>query len=608
MSVHVPISEEARVEALGMLPSRNLYSPRTNELMHLPTQEAITGLYLMTQTPQGRAKINKIMPDKKYHLRAPMTARSMSALLKRMSQEDPAHFPRVVNALKDFGNKSSYQMGFTIGLEDLEFDKKIRDKIFQEAEIKVKKAKDKPAAIIAAYSEAAKKLDEALLSSKKMKANGFMIMANSGAKGNIAQIRQILAAPVLVRDVHNNPVPVPITRGYAEGLDLADYWASMSGARKGMIDRALQTQEPGSLAKELLNSTVGHIISEDDCGTTKGIELSVDSSDVLDRYLATFTKGVGARNTLTTYIIVSKAKKMGLKTLKVRSPLTCESSRGSCKKCFGLDENGKLPSLGTNIGVIAGQAISERATQLTMRTFHTGAAAEGGGITAGFDRVQELLKIPKVLRGKATLAQESGKVGEIKESALGGWDIFIGKNKHRVPKTRKVIVKEGDKVKKGQILSDGVQHPHEILRLRGMRAAQEYLTDQLQEEYRSQNAFVKRKIIESVVRPLTNTVRILDPGGHEDYVPGDYVSYNTVEKWNEDQSNKNKRIIAEPMLRGINTAPLMSEDWIQRLNFQQLKNTLLEGPSQAWGSPISSPFSPLSAFAYGAEIGTEKLE
>jgi DNA-directed RNA polymerase subunit beta' len=576
--------------------------------MHLPTQEAITGVYLLTQTPQGRAKINAIMPDKKYHIRAPMTARSMSTLLKRMSLENPGHFPRVVNALKDFGNKYSYQLGFTLGLEDLEFDKKIRDKIFKEAEAKVKKAKDKPAAIISAYTDAAEKLDKALLDNKRLQANGFMIMANSGAKGNIAQIRQILAAPVLVRDVHNNLVPVPIKRGYAEGLDLADYWASMSGARKGMIDRSLQTQEPGALAKELMNTTVGEIISELDCGTTKGIDLSVDSEDVLDRYLATFTKGVGARNTLTTYIIVSNAKKKGIKTLKVRSPLTCESSRGTCKKCFGLDENGKLPSLGTNIGVIAGQAISERATQLTMRTFHTGGAAEGGGVTAGFDRVKELLEIPKVLRGKATLAQESGKIGEIKESPLGGWDIFIGKNKHRVPKPRKILVKEGDKVQKGQILSDGVQHPHEILRLRGMRAAQEYLTDQLQEEYKSQNAFVKRKIIESIVKPLTNTVRILDPGSHEDYVPGDHVPYNMVEKWNEDQKDTNKRIIAEPMLRGINTAPLMSEDWIQRLNFQRLKDTLLEGPSQAWGSPISSPFSPLSAFAYGAEIGKEKLE
>lgn len=606
MAVHVPITEEARLEAWRMLPSRNLYSPRTNELMHTPTQEAITGLYLLTQTPQGRSRINSILPDKKYHITAPMTGKSMAALLKRISKESPGQFVKVVNAFKDFGNQSAYQMGFTTGLEDLIIDKTFRNKIFQEAERKVSKAKDKDKAIIEAYMEASGKLDDALKADKRLRANGFMIMANSGAKGNIAQIRQILAAPVLVRDIHNRTVPVPITKSYAEGLDTADYWATMSGARKGMIDRALQTSEPGALAKELLNTTVGHIISEEDCGTSQGIQLEIGSIDILDRYLASYAKGVGTRNTLITPASLKKAKMAGLKVLNVRSPLTCESAQGTCRKCFGIDERGKLPDIGTNIGVIAGQSIAEPATQLTMRTFHTGAAAEGGNVTAGFQRVKDLLNIPKILRGKATLAQEGGKIDDVKESPLGGWDIFINKNKHRVPQERSLVVKKGDELKKGDPLSDGTWHPEELVRLKGVRAAQDYLSNEIQREYLDQGVYIKRKIIESVVKPMTNTVRILDPGQHPTYIPGDHAPYNTVERWNRDKEDEFSRVIAEPMLRGINTAPLMSEDWIQRLNFQRLENTLLEGPSQAWRSPISSPYSPLSAYAYGSEIGKEE--
>lgn len=606
MAVHVPISEDARLEALKMLPSHNLYSPRSNELMNTPTQEAVTGLYLLTQNSKGRAEVNATLPDAKYHIKEPMTKKTMSALLKRISKESPGSFVKVVNTFKDLGNKYAYKLGFTVGLEDLKGDNAERNRIFKEADAEVKKAGGSPDAIVAAYTKAAQKLDNALLKNKKLRANGFMIMANSGAKGNIGQIRQILSAPVLVRDVHDNPVPVPIKKSYAEGLDLLDYWASMAGARKGMIDRALQTAEPGALSKELLNTTVSHIISEEDCGTKKGLDISIDSLDILDRYLSSYTKGVGTRNQIVTYILLKKAKLAGHKTLKVRSPLTCESTRGTCRKCFGLDETGGLPKLGTNIGVIAGQAIAEPATQMTMRTFHTGGAVGGGGgITAGFERIKELLEIPRILRGKATLAQEKGKVDEIKESPLGGWDVFIGKNKHRVPKQRLLLIEKGQSVDKGQPISDGVQHPQEILRLKGMRAAQKYLVDQIQKEYASQGVGVKRKIIESVIKPLTSTVRVLDPGAHPTYVPGDHAPYNMVEKYNQEQGNENRRIIAEPILRGINTAPLMSEDWLQRLNFQRLKDTLLEGPSQAWSSPISSPYSPLSAFAYGAEIGRE---
>ncbi len=606
VAVHVPITEEARSESFKLLPSRNLYNPRSGELMNYPTQEAITGLFLFTQTAKGRSRLNAILPAEKYHIKRPMTGGDMRDVLTRISKELPNQFARVVNALKDIGNRSSYELGFSVGLEDLKIDYDKRSQIFNEAENRVKKATgSKTQAIIDAYTDAAKKLDASLLGDKRLRANSFMIMASSGAKGNIGQMRQILAAPVLVKDVHDRTVPVPIKRSYAEGLDLADYWSSMAGARKGMIDRSLQTSVPGAFAKELLNVTVNQVITARDCKTSRGVDIPVGDPDALDRYLARGIKGVGRRNTVVTADLIKKARRARVETFLVRSPLTCAIERGVCQRCYGISDNGKAPEIGTNVGVEAGQSMAEPATQMTMRTFHTGGAAgTAGGIVSGFNRITDLLKMPKILKGKATLARESGKVTRVAASPIGGWNIWVGDEEHHIPSGRQVLVKQGQSVSRGERLSDGPIRPQELLELRNMRETQDYIVDSLKREYANQGIRVRRRILETVVRPLTNTARITNPGGHNSFVPGDHASVSALEAFNRKAVEKNK-IEYETILRGINTAPLMSEDWITRLNFQRLKDTLLEGPAQGWKSDIAAIEAPLAAYAYGPLLGRE---
>jgi DNA-directed RNA polymerase subunit beta' len=605
-AVHVPITEDARNESFKMLPSRNLYNPRSGELMNYPTQEAITGLYLFTQSAKGRAKINKIMPSKKYHVKKPMTAGEMKDLLTKISKEMPNRFAKVVNAFKDIGNRASYEAGFSIGLEDLEMDYKARERIFNEADNKVRKStKNKVQAIIEAYSEAAKKLDASLKTDKRLRANSFMIMSNSGAKGNIGQIRQVLAAPVLVKDVNDQVVPVPIKNSYAQGLDLADYWASMAGARKGMIDRSLQTKIPGAFAKEIMNVTVNHVISMQDCKTSRGVEIRIGDSDIYDRKLARAVKGVGRKNTVVTADVLKKARRKKLKSLTVRSPLTCEAEHGVCRECYGVEDNGKAPEIGTNVGVQAGQSLAEPATQMTMRTFHTGGAAGvAGGIVSGFTRVSNLLKMPRILKGKATLSRVTGKVTDIKPSPVGGWNVYVGDEEHYVPAQRELFVKKGQKVLQGGRLSSGPIKPQELLELRGMRDTQDYLVDSLKDEYAGQGIQVKRRILETVVRPLTNTARIVNPGTHPSYAPGDRAQLTVLEAYNR-KAKSEDQIDYEEEIRGINTAPLMSTDWMSRLNFQQLKNTLTEGPAQGWKTDIGTIKAPIAAYAYGPQIGKE---
>jgi DNA-directed RNA polymerase subunit beta' len=605
MSVHVPVSEDAKQESLRMLPSRNLWGPRTGELMNHPSLEAVVGLYMHTHTKKGRDEVNALLP-KGWKVTGPMTEKSMMAMLGDIGKKKPGAFTRVVNGLKDIGNRESFHRGLTVGMEDLQFDPRVKKRIFAEADKKARKKGNTDDAIVEAYTEASKKLDAAIMSDKRMAANGFRIMSDSGAKGNRSQIRQILAAPVLVQDISGKTVPVPIKRSYAEGLDMGDYWASMSGARKGMIDRALQTSEPGALSKELLNSTLSEVIAKADCGTTRGTEILLTDRDISDRYLAKTVRGVGRRNDLVTHHMLAKAKKMKVNALLVRSPLTCAVPQGICQKCYGLDESGKPPAIGENVGVKAGQAIGERATQLTMRTFHTGAAAGGGSLTAGFQRVKEVLEMPKKLRNQATLARKAGKIDSIKTSPIGGWDVMIGDEKHHVPASRRMLVKKGQKVKAGDSLSDGAISPQELLELKGMRETQDYLVGQVVGEYGNQGIKINRKIAETAIRPLTNMATVLQHGGHETLVPGDHAPMAEIEDFNRRQNDPNRRIKAQPLLRGINTRPLVSEDWLSRLNFQRLHQTIQEGAAQSWKTDVASPYAPLAAYAYGPHIGKKK--
>jgi DNA-directed RNA polymerase subunit beta' len=380
----------------------------------------------------------------------------------------------------------------------------------------------------------------------------------------------------------------------------------MAGARKGMIDRSLQTSIPGAFAKELLNVTVNHVISIADCKTTRGVEIPVDDSDILDRYLARGIKDVARRNSIVTAYVIKKARKNNVKTLLVRSPLTCEAEQGVCQRCYGLSDNGRPPEIGTNVGVEAGQSMAEPATQMVMRSFHTGGAAGmAGGIVSGFTRISDLLKMPKILKNKATLSRESGKITMIDTSPIGGWNVWVDDEEHHVPAGRRVLVKQGQTVSMGDRLSDGPIKPQELLELRNMRETQDYIVNSLKDEYLNQGIQMRRRVLETVVRPLTNSARVTHPGGHEAYVPGDHAPLTILDAYNRKAKPEDK-IEYEPIIRGINTAPLASQDWITRLNFQRLKETLIEGPAQGWKSDIATIGAPLAAYAYGPLIGRER--
>lgn len=398
VSVHVPIREKARKEAYKMLPSANLFSPRDNSLVHKPSMEVITGLNMLTRvkkktnkkytsdkqamdaykdkyigmndeitvgnekTTVGRILLNRNLP-KNMKINAEMTKKTMNNYLRDVATKKPQLYAKVNETLRDFGNDAVFKGGFTIGLDDVSFDQKKRDALFDSVEKSLgKNPSDEK--IVNAYARVSEKLNDKI--DKLPDTNAFKLMMDSGSKGNAGQIRQVMMAPTQVQDLNENPVLMPIRHSYAEGLSTGEYMATQAGARRTMMDRALQTKWPGALNKEVVNSTSTQVVNSNDCGTREGIMMDVDDDNILNRYVASDPSGTLKYNSLIDTTSRSLLKKKKVKSIKVRTPLKCKLVHGICSKCFGKDETGNDPDIGSNIGIKAAQTISEPATQMSV--------------------------------------------------------------------------------------------------------------------------------------------------------------------------------------------------------------------------------------------------
>jgi len=631
VSLHVPVREESRKEAFKLMPSNNLFSPQDNSLVHKPSMEVIVGLNVLTRegkstnkkytsdkqaldaykdgfismndmitvggkrTNVGRILLNSKLPQG-FKVEVELTKKTMNEYLSKVARDAPQNYSSIVGILRDLGYDYAYKSGFTIGLDDLSMDEKKKEMILRKADRALGKNYGDAEKVIDEYSKVMKEMDS--LVGKLPESNSLKLMMDSGSKGNESQIRQIVGAPVLVQDLNEKPVPLPIVHSYSEGLSSGEYFSTQAGARRTMMDRALQTKWPGALNKELVNSTASQVVTIMDCGTHEGVEIEVGDSNVLDRYVASDSSGTLRYNQLIDSNARAKLIQRKVKSIKVRSPLTCEAVKGVCSKCFGLNEYGEDVSVGDNIGVKAAQTISQPSTQMTMRSFHTGGASgDTQNISKGFWRIQDLFHLRANLPGKAVVARVSGKVESVNPSSAGGYTVYISGEKHAVPAQRTVTVKVGDKVVAGDAITTGPVKPQEIAEYKSMEDAQKYIIDELDKTYRDNGIKVNRKMFETVVKPMTTVARVTDPGD-SDFIKGDFLDKNFIN--NENKALKNK-IEFEPYMTGVNTVPLYTEDWLARLNSTRLKDTLMEGAARGFVSELSPRFSPIATHAYGIE-------
>ena len=638
MSVHVPISDKAVREAHGMMPSRNLWKAGDKAHMQGFGQDYILGLYYLSvegtetgrsfntlaeakraglkmddviniagkRTTLGIESLKKVLPQKYHNFARNLDARKLQELVDKLAKEDDHLLTQVMNDLKDLGRDYATRRGTTISITDMAIDRSFRDDILKRYDQKAKTAKT-PEDRAKIYSEAKKEIVTEQDRRLRGRNNMYdMVMSGSAGKKGAGALPQILTFPGVFEDVHGRPLKEPVRKSWSEGLDSSEYFGTSFGTRKGIIDKAVNTQESGALNKRMLFNTKDLVITEEDCGTREGLELDINDKDIMDRYMARNVAGVGRQNDVIDHTLINKARMKNVEKLIARSPLTCDTAdhRGVCIKCYGLMANGKPPRIGEPVGILDSTAVTERSTQLTMQTFHSAGAAGGGGILAGFPRLEELVMFPQVIKQKGVMAKRTGTVDSIRPNPAGGRDLFIDGERHFIPRERQLKVKLGDRVQKGDAITDGSLDPREISQLRDHLAAQRYIVDEMDNVMG--NKFHKRTF-ETIMRGIGNNVELTDvpEDVDEDIARGGISTLPIIRRLNRRrQEEKKKPIKFRPYFRSIDMLPLDSDDWLSRLSTNRLKDTIVQAASQGMRSSIHGP-DPMPGYLHATEFGQD---
>jgi DNA-directed RNA polymerase subunit beta' len=448
--------------------------------------------------------------------------------------------------------------------------------------------------VVDIWNQAKDDVTDALLENLD-ESNNIYIMAISGARGNTSQISQLAGMRGLMADPSGRIIDVPIRSSFREGLDVLEYFLSTHGARKGLADTALRTADSGYLTRRLVDVSQDVIVREDDCGTEEGIYVEAIGpkgknavEPLSERCIGRFTAEeiidpesgdvIVENNTLIDRKKMSMIDAADIDQVKIRSNLTCEAQHGVCRKCYGRNlATGKPVDIGESIGIVAAQSIGEPGTQLTMRTFHTGGVA-GDDITQGLPRVEELFE-GRTPKGQAIMTEREGfvTVVEKKNSKRVVVENEDGKKKtYKIPYGSKMIVKDDDYVKSGDKLTEGPLDPNVLLKVKGEKAVQNYLLEEVQNVYRSQGVEINDKHIEVIVRQMMKKLKIVKPGD-TDLLPGSLVNRYDYRKANEEAAANNKETaVAKSELLGITKASLATDSFLSAASFQETTRVLTE--------------------------------
>ena len=425
--------------------------------------------------------------------------------------------------------------------------------------------------------------------------NEIFMMADSGARGSMNQIKQLAGMRGLLANTAGKTIEMPIRANYREGLNILEYFVSARGARKGLADTALRTADSGYLTRRMVDVSQEVIVREIDCGTTDGLWVSEihegkeKIESFRERIIGRYAVG-DVINPVTGEVIVPEGKMIdlydandieaaGITKLKIRSLLTCRAKIGVCAHCYGSDmANGEPVQLGESIGVIAAESIGEPGTQLTMRTFHSGGVA-GDDITQGLPRVEELFEARKP-KGLAIIAEFGGKA-EIRDTKKKREVVITneetGESKaYLIPYGSRIKVIDGQVLEAGDELTEGSVNPHDLLKIKGIRAVQDYMLREVQRVYRLQGVDIADKHIEVLVRQMLKKVRI-ENNGDTEFLPGTLVDVLDFEEMNEKLTAEGKEPAeGKRIILGITKAALATESFLSAASFQETTKVLTE--------------------------------
>ncbi|OEV03454.1 DNA-directed RNA polymerase subunit beta' [Streptomyces oceani] len=564
------------------------------------------------RTTLGRALFNELLPEDYPFVDHSVSKKQLSGIVNDLAER----YPKVVVAaaldnLKTAGFHWATRSGVTVAISDVVVPEAKKEiiKSYEAQDEKVQKqyergliTKDeRTQELIAIWTKATNEVSEAM-NENFPKSNPIYMMVDSGARGNLMQMRQIAGMRGLVSNAKNETIPRPIKASFREGLTVVEYFISTHGARKGLADTALRTADSGYLTRRLVDVSQDVIIREEDCGTDRGLKLDIASkgedgvlrmaedveTSVYARMLAedivVDSKVLAPANTDLGDVLIEELVRHGVQTVKTRSILTCESTVGTCAMCYGRSlATGKLVDIGEAVGIIAAQSIGEPGTQLTMRTFHTGGVA-GDDITQGLPRVVELFEA-RTPKGVAPISESAGRVRieetEKTKKLVVTPDDGSEETSYGVSKRARLLVSEGEHVAVGQRLTYGATNPHDVLRILGQRAVQVHLVNEVQKVYNSQGVSIHDKHIEIIIRQMLRRVTIIESGDAE-LLPGELVERTKFE-------GENRRVVTEgghpasgrPQLMGITKASLATESWLSAASFQETTRVLTDAAINA---------------------------
>ena len=570
------------------------------------TIETTVGRLIYNQgIPQDLGFVDRTDPEKEFDLEIDFLVmkKNLGKIVARViNVHGLSVAAEVLDYIKATGYKYSTRAAITVSVADVSVPPEKKE-ILADADKKVENIlksysrgllteEDRYNEVIKVWEKATDDVTEAMKNNFD-ELNPIYMMAQSGARGNMNQLRQIAGMRGLMADTSGKAVEIPVKSCFREGLDTLEYFVSSHGARKGLTDTALRTADSGYLTRRLVDVSQDIVIREEDCGTKEGIlvEDIKDGNQVLEkleerlvgRYVVQDLKDpktgelIVDTNTMITDKIASDIVDRGITQVYVRSVLGCKCKHGACRKCYGMGlATREKVNIGESVGIIAAQSIGEPGTQLTMRTFHSGGVA-GGDITQGLPRVEELFEARNP-KGLATITEISGKVS-ISDSKKRKEVTVTSKDDSKtyvVSFGSKLRVKDGDIVEAGDQLTEGSVNPNELLAIKGPEGVYRYIISEVQKVYRNQGVDINDKHIEVITRQMLRKVRVEDVGDSPFYVASlvDIVEFDNV----------NEKLIAEGkkpatgkrVLLGITKASLATESFLSAASFQETTKVLTD--------------------------------
>ncbi len=562
------------------------------------------------ETTVGRILFNSVLPEDYPYINEAIDKSKMSTIVSDLLKiYGTEKLPGILDSIKDFGFKYVTKSGITWGMDDIkipEQKKEIVDGAIEEVKTCIRQFNDgllssseKKKKIVAIWHEAKNKIEK--LIPESLDPNGPVYdMWKSGARGSLGQLTNMAGMKGLIINSKGEELEFPILSSSKEGFPPIEYFISTHGSRKGLTDTALNTAKAGYLTRRLFDVAQDVVISENDCGTKRYIEISRNSDSGIEISMSKKVKGrilaedlkdgngnlLFKKDHLISKLDADVIEKSDVENVKLRSPLTCESKRGVCSKCYGVDlGTDQLIDIGEAAGTIAAQAIGEPGTQLTMRTFHAGGTATvGGDITQGLPRVEEIFerrkpKAPTIIsktNGVITDVREDGKNKII--SVLS--DVGASKSKDKeieyiVPPVRTILVKKGESVSQGDLLTDGSADLSELFKYGGKEITENYIISQINKIYELQGESVSRKHIEVIVKQMFSRVKVTS-SGETKFTDGDIVSKADFETENERIKQEGKEIAkSEEVILGISEVSLSRKSFLSAASFQHTTKILI---------------------------------